>query len=113
MIDLAHETLVPIRDVPRLLPCRPNGKHLHISAVYRWIQRGVRGVTLESICMGGTTLTSREALQRFGERLANPMLGAAMHTPPATRARELNRVSRLVRNELGLPESERRASAAE
>jgi len=44
---------------------RPNGKRVHISAVYRWVQRGIKGVRLEAIRIGGTTYTSREALQRF------------------------------------------------
>lgn len=47
MIELSSETLVPVRNVPKLLLKRPNGKHIHISAVYRWTQHGVRGVKLE------------------------------------------------------------------
>jgi len=70
MIELSSESLVPLRSVPKLLPKRPNGKRVHISAVYRWIQRGVRGVRLESTRVGGTTYTSEEALQRFSERLS-------------------------------------------
>ena len=70
MIELTSEQLIPIRDVPKLLPKRPNGRRIHISAVYRWMQRGVRGVRLEWIKIGGTTYTSHEALQRFSERLS-------------------------------------------
>lgn len=65
MIDLTSETLIPIRDVPDRLPRRPSGKKLHVSAVYRWLQRGVGGVRLESVKVGGTTYTSAEALARF------------------------------------------------
>jgi len=68
MIDMNNEQLVPLRAVPRLLPRRRSGKTVHISAVYRWIQRGVRGVQLEAVRVGGTTYTSLEALQRFAER---------------------------------------------
>ena len=71
MIDVAEETLVPIRDVPKRLPPRPGGRRIHISAVYRWIQRGVRGVRLEAVRIGGTTYTSLEALQRFAEQSSN------------------------------------------
>jgi hypothetical protein len=65
MIDIEHEHLVAIHDVPKLLPVRSNGKRIHISAVYRWVQRGVRGIHLEIVRVGGTSYTSREALQRF------------------------------------------------
>lgn len=64
MINLSSETLIPIREAPRHLPKRPNGKRIHISACYRWISRGVRGVRLESIKIGGSTYASTEALQR-------------------------------------------------
>ena len=65
MIDIEHEHLVALHDVPKLLPVRTNGKCIHISAVYRWVQRGVRGIHLEVVRVGGTSYTSREALQRF------------------------------------------------
>jgi len=79
MIDVVHEKLVPVRDVPRHLPSRPNGKKIHISACYRWISRGVKGVRLEAIRLGGTSYTSVEALQRFADRLATSA------TAPSTR----------------------------
>jgi hypothetical protein len=65
MIEIEGETLVALREVSKLLPLRPNGKRVHISAIYRWVQRGIKGVRLEAIRIGGTTYTSREALQRF------------------------------------------------
>ena len=70
MIELSSETLVPVRNVPKLLPKRPNGRRIHISAVYRWMQRGVRGEKLEWVKVGGSTYTSREALQRFSDQLS-------------------------------------------
>ena len=75
MIDLHTEQLVPIGQVPSLLPSRPNGRRIHISAIYRWVQRGARGRRLEAIQIGGTTYTSREALQRFAiSRDAQPVM---------------------------------------
>jgi hypothetical protein len=65
MIEIESETLIPLREVSKLLPVRPNGRRVHISAIYRWVQRGIKGVRLEAIRIGGTTYTSREALQRF------------------------------------------------
>lgn len=87
MIALQTEQLIPLRDVPRRLPVRPNGKKLHISAVYRWASRGVRGVKLETTRIGGGTYTSIEALQRFTDALN----GRAPHPQsvmPTTRTRQ-------------------------
>ena len=42
---------------------RPN-----VSTVWRWAQRGVCGVTLETVLIGGRRYTSRVALQSFVER---------------------------------------------
>ena len=72
MIDTTKENLLPLREVPGRLPKRPNGKRLHISGVYRWTERGIKGVILESIRIGGVTFTSLEAIQRFAERLSAP-----------------------------------------
>lgn len=72
MIDITNENLIRICDVPRRLPARPSGRRIHVSTVYRWIMRGVRGVCLEVIRVGGTTYTSAEALQRFADHLSAP-----------------------------------------
>lgn len=84
MIDIGNEQLISLRDVPKLLPARGNGKRLHISAVYRWAQRGLRGNRLEVIRVGGTTYTSREALQRFASSPDAPF----EHTTPNSLARQ-------------------------
>jgi hypothetical protein len=84
VIDIGNEQLVPLHEVPRLLPTRGNGKRIHISAVYRWAQRGVRGTRLEVIRVGGTTYTSREALQRFAAQPTEPFQAAK----PKTAGRE-------------------------
>jgi len=72
MIEIESETLVALREVSKLLPLRPNGKRVHTSAIYRWVQRGIKGVQLEAIRIGGTTYTSREALQRFALPAVTP-----------------------------------------
>lgn len=103
MIDAGNETLIALRDVPRCLPARPNGKRLHISAVYRWTLRGIKGIVLESIRIGGTTYTSREAIQRFSERLTGP---PPAQIPPANASRvrqqQLDQANRAVMRALGL-----------
>jgi len=65
MIDPNSENLISLADASRLLPARRKGKRPHISCVYRWTTTGCKGVILESIQVGGTRCTSREALARF------------------------------------------------
>lgn len=69
MIDLATETVFRLAEAPRYLPRGKSGKSVHISTVFRWAQRGVRGVKLETIRIGGALHTSTRALQRFAEDL--------------------------------------------
>ena len=69
MIDSASESLVCLADVPSHLPDRRGGRRPHVSCIYRWAQKGVKGIRLETIQVGGTSCTSLEALQRFFERL--------------------------------------------
>ncbi len=59
-IDTQSETLVPINAAPLHIPTRP-----HVATVWRWIQRGVRGVKLDTVLIGGKRYTSTEAIARF------------------------------------------------
>ena len=60
MIDPVTETLETLAEAARSLPSRP-----HPSTLHRWRLRGIRGVKLDTILIGGRRYTSREALQRF------------------------------------------------
>ena len=62
-IDIQTDTLLQISDVSKHLP----GK-IHVASIWRWVNRGVRGVKLETVLIGGRRYTSAEALQRFIER---------------------------------------------
>ena len=64
MIQTSIETLIPINQVPVHLE-KITGKRPHIASIYRWIQKGIAGVQLETLIIGGTRLTSTEALDRF------------------------------------------------
>jgi hypothetical protein len=84
-IDLATETLVSLAEAAKSIPPSRNGRRTHLSTILRWILHGVDGVRLEGVRLGGRWLTSREALQRFAERLT-PDLGANQPMPPRSRA---------------------------
>jgi len=72
-IDIHSDSLLTISQAAKSLPMRPN-----VSTVWRWIQRGVRGVTLDSVVVGGRRYTSKEALQSFVERSTAAADGKAM-----------------------------------
>lgn len=87
MIDISSETLLPIGQVPSLIPSSRAGKKTHISTVWRWVLNGVRGIQLESVSIGGSRYTSREAVQRFVERLSESREtgpGQVVGGPPPT-----------------------------
>ena len=83
MIDMHYEDLIPVREVPAALPLQPGGRRIHLATVYRWMSRGVRGVRLEWIRIGGHTFTSREALVRFVE--ATSTIGGSADAEKANR----------------------------
>ena len=63
-IDFAKETVIAIRKVPEW--CQANiGRRVHPSTVNRWHRRGSRSVRLETLLIGGSRVTSAEALSRF------------------------------------------------
>jgi hypothetical protein len=71
MIDLSSESLLTFSEASQVLPRRRRGRKAHPSTFWRWASRGLRGVRLEIIRVGGVTYTSREALQRFADRLSS------------------------------------------
>ena len=54
---------------------------MDVATLYRWASHGCRGVRLETIQIGGTKCTSREALDRSFEELS--ALGRDSHVEDA------------------------------
>ena len=69
MIDISSETVLPLREAAKLLPRRRQGRPVHASTLHRWASRGIKGVRLETIRIGGVRCTSPPALQRFFDQL--------------------------------------------
>ena len=80
-IDIASERPIPLTQATIHLPRRRRGRKAAVSTLHRWATRGLRGVVLETIRIGGTKCTSLQALQRFFDNLS-----AAHTAPPAGRA---------------------------
>jgi hypothetical protein len=66
MISVQDENLIPIQQVAELLP-RNRGKKVHTATIYRWFGRGLHGVKLETVCVGGRRFTTQAAIQSFFE----------------------------------------------
>jgi len=84
-IDLENERLLTLAGAARYLskkmPDRWGGKPCHISSVYRWTARGVKGVRLETLQVVGAKMTSVEAIGRFVARLSGNAPGSSETTP--------------------------------
>jgi hypothetical protein len=100
MLDLTTEAAVRLDEAAKLVPPSRGGKRTHISTILRWILEGAKTpagevVRLEAARLGGKWVTSREALQRFAERLT-PNLDRQQRTPrpPAGRRRACDRAAR-------------------
>jgi hypothetical protein len=90
MIDPNSETLISLAEAAKHLPRRRAGKRPHVSCVYRWTTSGCKGIVLESLQIGGTRCTSREALTRFFNRLTQ---GDAPDVPPIRTAAQRQRAA--------------------
>jgi hypothetical protein len=64
MIDIAKEVIRSFAQAARHSR-PPDARPLAPSTIWRWYTKGISGVKLETICIGGTRYTSVEALQRF------------------------------------------------
>lgn len=92
-INVFEESVMTLTEAATLLPRRRRGRKPHPTCLYRWAQAGLRSasgivVRLETVKVGGTTCTSKEALQRFFDRLQDnspPVISPAYRT---SRSRE-------------------------
>ena len=86
MIDPNTESLISLSEAARSLPRRRAGKRPHVSCIYRWTTAGCRGVILESVQIGGTRCTSREALARFFQQLTGNQVAIPVVTSRARKS---------------------------
>lgn len=64
MVNIKTEKLITLNQAAKLLPA-VGGKRIHISTLWRWCKKGLRGIYLEYLRTGSKIVTSQEALQRF------------------------------------------------
>jgi uncharacterized protein DUF1580 len=65
MIDVTLEQPLPLAVLARKVPNRHGKRGVNVSTIWRWIQRGVHGVRLESVLIGGIRMSTEPALSRF------------------------------------------------
>ncbi len=103
MIDLQSETILSLSQAVKALPY-VDGKRPHISTIWRWARKGLRGIHLEYVRLGHRVCTSEEALNRFANRLAeaDPPIevksGPLLKTPVTNAARR--RSAKMAEDEL-------------
>jgi hypothetical protein len=69
MIDSNKEDVITLTEAAQLIPRRRGGKKCDPSCIYRWTSRGIKGIRLEFVQIGGTRCTSRQALARWFSKL--------------------------------------------
>ena len=70
MIDIEKEKPLSLAEATRVMP-KIDGKKLHVSTLWRWCKKGLRGVRLEHIRIGHRVCTSYQAISRFVNALAD------------------------------------------
>src|SRR6185312_2798821 len=87
-IDISREPLIPFTQAAAHVPRRRRGRKTSVATLYRWAIRGLRGVVLETLQVGGTKCTSLQALQRFFNRLSATNPANAPAGPPDSYAEQ-------------------------
>ena len=88
-IEISKEALVSVGEIPSYVPRNARTrKKINLATPWRWIQRGCRGVKLETVLIGGKRYTSVEALQRFVERTTAAADGTSTVTASTPSARK-------------------------
>ena len=97
-IDPRSHTLVPLHRVPDL-PWIPSGgsharpRKICRTTVYRWASRGIRGIVLPTLRVGGQKVTSEEALVDWLNRVSDR--DAPSQASPTRRRRQQRTSSKL------------------
>ncbi len=89
MIDIRTDEVITLREAAKMLPKRRRGRKPHVATLHRWASRGLRGIKLETIQIGGTLCTSPKAMQEFFERLTKGELDDPESRPTQGRERHI------------------------
>ncbi len=76
VLDQSSESLIPVRQLKNHLPTPVTTK-----TIYSWISRGVAGVRLPFVKVGGRTFIRRSDFDAFAERLSQRTPTIPTETP--------------------------------
>jgi hypothetical protein len=96
-----------------LLPGRKPGKRLYVNTVWRWCVKGLRGVRLRSVLIGGQRLTTRRWLQEFIQGMSEARDPKESSPPVIRTPRQRRSASERAAEELKAAWMQRRRPAAE
>jgi hypothetical protein len=83
MIDWQAEDLMTMTQASKEIPGRPA-----LSTLWRWANKGCRGIKLDTLMVGGTRYTSTRAVQQFFEAITR----ASAETPDGDAGQSRQRV---------------------
>ena len=103
MIYHNTEELFTLSQAARLIPSSRSGKKTSPSTLHRWASRGLNGVRLSTIKVGGAQRTSRKFLSEFFEALsiAAGLQTEAVAQPAPDREAEIARATARVKALVG------------
>jgi hypothetical protein len=87
-MDIASETLIPLAAVARRYRSARTGNALDVGTVRRWWRRGIGGVRLGTVLIGGTRYTSEEELRRWRLAVEHRREPVRLRPAPSTRDHE-------------------------
>lgn len=109
--------LIPLSVAAALLGRRRGGRKTHAATLHRWARRGLRGVRLETVRVGGVVCTTVASLQNFFAALSQFESAelSENHTshfsePPSPEGRDAQ-IESALRSRRLLPEGEPRRSS--
>jgi hypothetical protein len=97
VIDLTKEEPIGLRDAAKLKYLRRSGRPPHLATLYRWADRGVLGIRLETLKIGAARCTTEQAIIRFIERLSTGC--SPSQQTPSERAKEIGEAEDLLRRD--------------
>lgn len=75
-ICVANEALIAIRDeLANFVQRVVRGRRIHNSTAYRWALRGLRGIRLPTVRIGGRLYTSESAFSWWATELSDEIVG--------------------------------------
>jgi hypothetical protein len=81
-----NDKLLTLPDIAKLIPSRRRGRPCSNATVWRWAMTGLRGVKLETICVGCQMMSTTKALEEFFRKLGEVRTGCV--GPVQTQERE-------------------------